>query len=882
MGPEISVDAASPGRRRARRWLAALVLAPLVLTLAAVDVSSAATKTHSATVYVTDLDLNTVTAINTVSHSVTVINGAGRGLNGPLGIAITPDGRTAYVTNSLGDTVTPIDLATSPARLGTPIRVGGAPAAVAITLNGKVAYVSNFNSNTVTPINLTTNPATPERPIRVGFGPWSIAVTPNGRTVCVSDSEGTTVSVINTSSRSVTSVDVGGRPQAIAINPSGTTAYVATSASVIPINLDTSRPTAGAPIAVADGPVGVAVNPSGTVAYTANNDDTVTPINLTTRPATPEAPVAVGTLSQPDGIAISPNGRTAFAANASDTVTPINLTTAPATPESPVQVGTATFGIAITPDQAPTAHVRATPAQAGKATAFDASSSTSPDGAISRYTWNFGDGAVKVTRGPVTTHVYAQPGTYNATVTETSAWGTSVTVTFTGQTVSNNGASRARATALVKVPASLQTQPTSGPPGIRLTLRDSDFTSTCRTVNVFFNGKYVGQTTPSRHELDDSSLVVPGDASLGHSHFELSCKLTSPWLVMVPFDVVNSKNHLSEFSVAMPSPGQLKDHLASATGVSLILLLISRLISAGFPSEWLDATYAENRERLQETFRKRFPRLFIDREAARSELRRFIGGFGIFMGFLVAAGLINSFLDPTFGWNRTTLWLFLGECLGVGIVTLSSQLPVLFGGLHEHRRIHLQVLTGGLVIAIVCVAASRAIGLSPGYCYGLIAVFLLRPKTDEKDWGRLHAISAVVVIIVSTAAFFLTVPVYHAATSASPSPFFLILDPALNVTFLGGFASLAFGMFPLPFLPGRHIAQWNRPLWFLLSFVGLVGFVAVLFAPGSGSNGELHHVGLIPLLVAFFGFAVLSLGLMLYFHYHPRTAGGPTDDEEDM
>ena len=134
------------------------------------------------------------------------------------------------------------------------------------------------------------------------------------------------------------------------------------------------------------------------------------------------------------------------------------------------------------------------------------------------------------------------------------------------------------------------------------------------------------------------------------------------------------------------------------------------------------------------------------------------------------SGRINSFLDKGFGFNRTTLWLYLGECIGVGIVTLTSQLPILFGGLRERRKIHMHVLVGGMIIAIICVSASRLIGLSPGYCYGLIAVFVLRPHTDEKDWGRLHAIASVCVLIVATAAFLLTVPVYHLATASSPSP----------------------------------------------------------------------------------------------------------------
>ena len=201
---------------------------------------------------------------------------------------------------------------------------------------------------------------------------------------------------------------------------------------------------------------------------------------------------------------------------------------------------------------------------------------------------------------------------------------------------------------------------------------------------------------------------------------------------------------------------------------------------------------------------------------------------------IFAAGAINAVLDPGFGLNRTTLWLFLGQAIGVGIVTLASQLPVAIGGLREHREIHLQILLGGMVIAIVCVAASRAVGLSPGYCYGLIAAFMLKPHVREEEWGKLHALASLTVFVASSAAFMLTVPVYHAATSANPSPFSLILVPALNVVFLGGFASLAFGMFPLPFLPGYHVKRWNYPAWLVISFVGLVGFLAVLLAPGSG------------------------------------------------
>ncbi len=50
------------------------------------------------------------------------------------------------------------------------------PAGIAITPDGKTAYVANQASGTVTVINTRTN--TVEKTIKVGAGPWSIAATP--------------------------------------------------------------------------------------------------------------------------------------------------------------------------------------------------------------------------------------------------------------------------------------------------------------------------------------------------------------------------------------------------------------------------------------------------------------------------------------------------------------------------------------------------------------------------------------------------------------------------------------------------------------------------------------------------------------------------------
>ena len=97
--------------------------------------------------------------------------------SGPFGIAITPDGTTAYVTSGNVDNVTVIDMATNTV-VGSPIPVGRRPRGIAITPDAATAYVVNNGSYDVSVIDLTTNTVTAT--IAVGDDPQGIAITPGG------------------------------------------------------------------------------------------------------------------------------------------------------------------------------------------------------------------------------------------------------------------------------------------------------------------------------------------------------------------------------------------------------------------------------------------------------------------------------------------------------------------------------------------------------------------------------------------------------------------------------------------------------------------------------------------------------------------------------
>jgi YVTN family beta-propeller protein len=70
--------------------------------------------------------------------------------------------------------VTPISTATGTA--GKPIKVGLFPDAIAITPDGKTAYVASSGPGTVTPIRTATGTA--GKAIKVGSYPSAIAITP--------------------------------------------------------------------------------------------------------------------------------------------------------------------------------------------------------------------------------------------------------------------------------------------------------------------------------------------------------------------------------------------------------------------------------------------------------------------------------------------------------------------------------------------------------------------------------------------------------------------------------------------------------------------------------------------------------------------------------
>jgi YVTN family beta-propeller protein len=395
-----------------------------------------------------------VPVIDTATSAVTTTITAGEN---PASVAITPGATEAYVVNMFSSDVSVIDLAAN--RVVATIKADCFPVGVAIAPNGRKAYVANDCSSDVSVINTRTNKLAGT--IRdAGPEPEYVDITPNGAKAYVTGPMTADVRVINTASGKVTGlVPTSTRYSLIAsaMSPGGKFLYVANALrQVFVISTATDKVvhtiTVQGPESTLDG---LAISPDGTrvyalMSYNFGPRSSISVIDTATGEVTGHIRLPTYTGDIP-GLFFTPDGKFAYVSLDDHSVGVID--TSQGKIVRTIHIKGVPAGPVVTPDQAPVANVKVTPAPAGQRTRFDASASTVRYGTIARYAWNFGDGTTATTATPVTSHVYAAPGSYKIELTETSSGGTSTARVFTGETMSRNGGPSAVTTAPVMIRA---------------------------------------------------------------------------------------------------------------------------------------------------------------------------------------------------------------------------------------------------------------------------------------------------------------------------------------------------------------------------------------------------------------------------------------------
>ncbi|MCC7172563.1 MAG: YncE family protein [Planctomycetes bacterium] len=235
--------------------------------------------------------------------------------SGPEGVAITPDGKRAFVSNVDDDSISYIDLARRVVDRVVSVGPGdvAAPRGIAVSPDGARLYVARSGQGAVAVVDVASGAVVKQ--IAVGGGPFGMALAPNGSKLVIANQTGGTASVIDTTTLAVVAtLDVGSQPFGVATSIDGKTAYVASFGTNRVAVIDLATNSLKPPIQVGLGPFGVAPSPDGKTLYVSDNANQVSVVDL--QVGATVASITVGL--HPQGLAVTLDGRYLYVANQYD------------------------------------------------------------------------------------------------------------------------------------------------------------------------------------------------------------------------------------------------------------------------------------------------------------------------------------------------------------------------------------------------------------------------------------------------------------------------------------------------------------------------------------------------------------------------------------
>jgi len=434
------------------RWV---VLAALALLSASADVA------HAAGVYAPALERNYIWQFDSPGGALNWLSPSTVPATAPVAMAVAPDGKHAYVTqfneSAETDDIRQFDIDAAGhlvASANPPVATGSVPTAIAISPDGRNAYVANADATAggVWQYDIAADGRLTPKGVPVGTAAADIVVFDDGgNAVAVTDAGLQHYNRASDGQLTPTLSTDRGDIRTLIARPGSSQLFVAGEISVGAFG---TQPT-GAITELgwsAVGPcISLAASPDGRYLYVAreNNLD----IRAYRVAANGLTGASLGTVrgdSKTRALTLSADDRSLYALQFDGAIAQYDIAAdGRITPKNPPRVpAPGTTGIVAAPNQGPTAAVSATVAPTGEQTRFDASGSHDSDGTVARYDWDFGDGTVLSNGGATPTHTFAKPGDYLVKVAVTDDGGCSTKVLSTGQTAMCNGGPAAE-TALV-------------------------------------------------------------------------------------------------------------------------------------------------------------------------------------------------------------------------------------------------------------------------------------------------------------------------------------------------------------------------------------------------------------------------------------------------
>lgn len=272
---------------------------------------------HAGTVLVLSQTGAKLTAIDSDSREIRASLDVAKG---PANIALSPDGRRAYIAHSDLGEVSVVDIKAW--RVDQTFKVPGAPFGLAVSRSHKL-YVGDWNSDQVHELDADSGKILSSA--IAGKAPAHLALTPDGKLLVAAAREADLVSIFETDDFSDgDKVDVEKAPFALAISHKGQQAIVANAQSGSASVIDLAQRKVSFTAKVGAMPYGVAFTADDASVIVTNQQSGT--VSILTDKAS-DSVTKVG--SYPEGIAITPDDKHAYVANwFSDDVSVVDIATA--------------------------------------------------------------------------------------------------------------------------------------------------------------------------------------------------------------------------------------------------------------------------------------------------------------------------------------------------------------------------------------------------------------------------------------------------------------------------------------------------------------------------------------------------------------------------
>lgn len=242
---------------------------------------------------------NTITVIDVMSHAVKTTWDLGTH-TGPHGSLVSKDGKYLWVTSESPQSVLEVDTATGKILHVWPTTQQRTHM-VLITPDEKKFYVTNTVSGSTSVIDRATSKV---KVLVTGPGSEGITMSPDGREVWVAERTADKIAVITTANDEiVTTFDCGGKgPSRLRFSPDGKEVWVSNTGSDQETVFDAHDRKALTTLPMPKGPSGMVFAPDGKRLYVADGrDDEVTVIDVAARKVVSQ--ISTGHDSEPDGMA---------------------------------------------------------------------------------------------------------------------------------------------------------------------------------------------------------------------------------------------------------------------------------------------------------------------------------------------------------------------------------------------------------------------------------------------------------------------------------------------------------------------------------------------------------------------------------------------------